>query len=829
MESVVKDLQAQIRTLSAQVDTQLRQSQADFQKQLDEFMVILKNTHSSSSIDDASNTFPHGRPPFVRLDVPRFDGTDPYSWIFKIEEYFGYHNTPDAQRLQIVSFHLDGKASTWFQWLKSQHMLSSWSDFLNRVKSRFGDSQFDDPEGTLAKLSQQCSVANYQSTFESLMGRTKGISEPLLISFYISGLKPSIRRDLQLNRPPTLDETFALSRVFESKYMDSQTDARTFARPLPRPTLPTAVTTNSTTAVPPIPPRPSAVSSSPSPVRCDSPTIPVRRLTPAETREKRERGLCFHCDQRWNPSHRCKTPSTVLLLAGDDATFSLEAHDILDSPDHPLDDDIILGDVSSLHSLSGAAQPRSLRLWGSIQTQRFQMIDYGSTHNFITPNLAQRLKSSLTAIPNFWVYIGNGDFIICQHKCMAVSIDLQGTSFTCELFVLPIKGPDIILGIQWLQELGQVIHDYRCGHMEFEWHGKRVILDDDNFLTSHQVSFSMLQSLVNSGEVEVDTIYEIWHIGPHQRELHPFDLQTIPPAFHKVLTEFTDVFDAPRGLPPRRLLEHRIYLAPGSKPVNVRPYRYPYFQKNEMERLVREMLDQGIIRPSQSPFSSPVLLVKKKDGSYRFCVDYRALNAVTVKDKFPISTVDELLDELGQSTVFSKLDLRAGFHQIRVHDKDIFKTAFRTHDGHFEFLVMPFGLTNASSTFQATMNFILKDFLRRFSHCFFVKFSKCTSGTSSVDYLGHIVSSGTVRADPAKIEAMLAWPIPSSAKKLQGFLGLTDYYRKFVQNYAAIASPLTDLLCKDSFVWSDNASIAFHALKQAMASTPILRLHDFSK
>lgn len=276
-----------------------------------------------------------------------------------------------------------------------------------------------------------------------------------------------------------------------------------------------------------------------------------------------------------------------------------------------------------------------------------------------------------------------------------------------------------------------------------------------------------------------------------------------------------------------------------------------------MVKLVTEMLAQGSIRPSRSLFSSPVLLVRKKDGSYRLCVDYRALNAVTVWDNFPIPTIDELLDDLGSAQIFTKLDLHSGYHQIWVHDRDIPKIAFRTADGHFEFLVMPFGLCNAPSTFQSAMNQIFAPYLHRFiivffddilvysramtehlshlrqvfdclsTHQYFLKPSKCIFGRGTVEYLGHIVSSGSVQPGPSKIEAMEQWPTPSTIKQLRAFLGLTGYYRRFVRGYVGIAAPLIDLLRKDSFQWSPQDQLAFEALKKAMSTTPVLRLPDF--
>jgi hypothetical protein len=271
------------------------------------------------------------------------------------------------------------------------------------------------------------------------------------------------------------------------------------------------------------------------------------------------------------------------------------------------------------------------------------------------------------------------------------------------------------------------------------------------------------------------------------------------------------------------------------------------------------MLEQGIIRCSTSPFSAPVLLVKKHDNTWRFCVDYRALNEATVKDKFPIPVVEELLDELHGAKFFTKLDLQSGYHQVRVHPEDIVKTAFRTHHDHFEFLVMPFGLSNAPSTFQALMNSVLGPFLRKFVLVFFndiliysqtwtdhlkhiravltvlrtnllrVKRSKCMFASTSVSYLGHVISTARVSMDSAKVASVASWPQPRSARGLRGFLGLAGYYRKFINGFGAIVAPLTQLLKKNSFQWTEDATSAFVSLKKALSSAPVLHLPDFQQ
>ena len=321
-----------------------------------------------------------------------------------------------------------------------------------------------------------------------------------------------------------------------------------------------------------------------------------------------------------------------------------------------------------------------------------------------------------------------------------------------------------------------------------------------------------------------------------------------------VVKDFPDVFpEELPGIPPVREVELSIEILPGTAPTSRAPYRMAPTELKELKIQLQELMDKGFIRPSVSPWGAPVLFVKKKDGTLRMCIDYRQINKVTVKNKYPLPRIEDLFDQLKGAGIFSKIDLRSGYYQLRVKDVDVPKTAFRTRYGHYEFLVMPFGLTNAPAAFMDLMNKVFRPYLDQFFVVFiddilvysrdeqeheqhlkivlqtlrekklYAKLSKCDFWLKEISFLGHIVSAEGVRVDPVKIEAVVNWKPPRSVTEVRSFLGLAGYYRRFVKGFSVIASPLTKLLRKGVlFEWSDKCQNSFEQLKEMLVEAPVL-------
>ncbi|KAL0361456.1 UNVERIFIED_CONTAM: Transposon Ty3-I Gag-Pol polyprotein [Sesamum radiatum] len=514
----------------------------------------------------------------------------------------------------------------------------------------------------------------------------------------------------------------------------------------------------------------------------------------------------------------------------------------------------------SLNALSGNTDFNTLRVKGTAYRRGiYILIDSGSTHCFLDEDIAVKLGCQLAETSLLTVSVVDGSKLVSSMYCPDFSWDMQGHLFSYPVRTLRLGGCHMVLGGDWLRSHSPVEFDYDTMRVTVtkkggSTHGEKVVLQA---LTTRQRPQLHMISARSMSKLLVDDHYGF------VAQLHSLSTgqsaATLPADLLGLLDSFKDVFQEPSDLPPQWDIEHRIILKPEAVPRKLPPYRYSYVQKGEIETIVEGMLKAGIIRNSQSPFGSPVLLVKKKDGTWRLCVDYRYLNQMTVNHNFSIPVIDELLDELHGACYFSKIDLRSGYFQIRMKDEDVFKTSFVTHQGHYEFLVMPFGLCNAPSTFQSLMNLVFAPYLRKFILVFFddiliysktwsehlhhlhitldilrqnqlyAKRSKCDFGQERIEYLGHIITRDGVTTDPRKVDSMTGWPVPKDVKGLWGFLGLTGYYRKFIKHYGLIARPLTKLLKKNKFVWSTAAATAFEQLKTAMVSAPVLTLPDFSK
>ncbi|WVZ49820.1 hypothetical protein U9M48_001146 [Paspalum notatum var. saurae] len=453
------------------------------------------------------------------------------------------------------------------------------------------------------------------------------------------------------------------------------------------------------------------------------------------------------------------------------------------------------------------------------ETNALVLFDSGATSSYVSSKFAT--QNSLVSIPRKRSIITSSPLgkMSCTLFCKGVSILIAGLKFKADLTILCSDGIDVILGMDWLTRHRGVISCFP----------RSVKLVHPS---GQEVEFVPVQSLVTK------TIDEV-----------------------PVVCEYPDVFpDELLGLPPDRAVEFAINLVPGTAPIAKAPYRMSGKEYDELKKQLDELLEKGLIRCSVSPWGAPVLFVKKKDGSMRLCIDYRELNAVTLKSKCPLPRIDDLLDQLKGAKYFSKIDLRSGYHQIKIHEEDIPKTAFVTRYGHHEFTVVPLGLTNAPAYFMNLMNLILKEELYQFVVVFtddtliysktreqhekhlravleklrrnqlHGKYSKCKFWLEKISLLGHVWTTEGVSVDPKKIDAVSNLKTPRNVTEIRSFLGLAKYYRRFFENFSKIAKPMTELLKnKVSFEWNDKREKSFQCLKDKLTTTPVLTLLDLQK
>ncbi|CAN6474425.1 unnamed protein product [Victoria cruziana] len=595
--------------------------------------------------------------PRLKLEFPKFSGKDFKHWIYKVRQYFTCQQVPANQWIRLCSLNFEGQAMEWFTWLIEKRPAMTWTDFVEAATKRFDQSTFASDEIELKELKQTGKVSDYQAEFERLSCRIRGWPESALVMMYLGGLRHDIRVEVQSHRPYSILDCFELALIAEEKL-----EAQRAYRPPPPPIM--------QRTRPPMPPPQSSNSKGKAPVSAPprytppKPNPPYKTLTQEEKEAKLKKGQCFNCDEIWSRGHKCKHLRALMTAEGDleyllpteedfsQFTAGEEVQDEGDEANDPQEEATI-----TYHTMAGNPTPNSMRVKGKMGGKDVTiLIDTGATHSFVSTEVAKSSRVRTKEHPMFDVTVGDGTRLQSQYMCPDVDLHIQGTVFPVDLYVLAIGGVDVVLGVSWLKTLGRIEWDFANMTMTFDGpEATRITLAAIRSMASPREAAKALQASRTASwllPLAVETL------SPEGETAGPQP----PAAIVHVLDKFGGVFDEPKGLPPKRSHDHRIILTHGAQPVSVRPYRYGHAQKTEIERMVTEMLETGIIRPSASSFSSPVLLVKKKDGTWRFCVDYRALNEVTLKDKHPIPVIDELLDELTGARYFSKLDLRAGYH-----------------------------------------------------------------------------------------------------------------------------------------------------------------------
>ncbi|KAA0054634.1 pol protein [Cucumis melo var. makuwa] len=752
---------------------------------------------------------------FRKYNPKTFDGsmdnpTKAQMWLTSIETIFRYMKCPEDQKVQCAVFFLEDRGTAW--WETAQRMLGgdvskiTWEQFKENYAKFFSANVKHAKLQEFLNLEQgDMTVEQYDAEFDMLSrfapnmvrdeaARTEKFVRGLRLDLQgiVRALRPATHADalriaLDLSLPERADSSKAAGRgsaLGQKRKVETQPDV------VPQRTL-----------------------------RSGGVFQRHRRELAAAGRTLREvpacttcgrvhggrclagSGVCFRCRQPGHTADVC--PRKPFETTPPQPSASQQGR--------------VFATTRQEAERSGTVVTGTLPILGHYA---FVLFDSGSSHSFISSAFVQHVGLEVEPLGSV----------------LSVSTP-SGEDF------------DVILGMDWLS----------ANHANIDCFGKEVVFNPPSgasfkFRGAGMVCIPKVISAMKASKLLSQGTWGILASVVDIRE------PEVSLSSEPVVREYPDVFpDELPGLLPPREVDFAIELEPGTAPISRAPYRMAPAELKELKVQLQELLDKGFIRPSVSPWGAPVLFVKEKDGSMCLCIDYRELNKVTVKNRYPLPRIDDLFDQLQGATVFSKIDLRSGYHQLRIRDGDIPKTTFRSRYGHYEFVVMSFGLTNAPAVFMDLMNRVFKDFLDSFVIVFiddiliyskteaeheehlhqvletlranklYAKFSKCEFWLRKVTFLGHVVSSEGVSVDPAKIEAVTNWPRPSTVSEIRSFLGLAGYYRRFVEDFSRIASPLTQLTRKGTpFVWSPACESSFQELKQKLVTAPVLTVPDGS-
>ncbi|KAL5775964.1 hypothetical protein ACOSP7_013524 [Xanthoceras sorbifolium] len=757
------------------------------------------------------------------------DAKEVDNFIWHMERYFeAVRITDDQEQIRTATLYLADTATLWWRRRHADIQrgtctIDSWDDFKKELKKQFypEDAAYL-ARKNLKKLKQTGSIRDYVKEFSSLMLEVPNMSDDELLFNFMDNLQPWAEVELRRRNVQNLAEAIAIA--------ESLIDYRRSEPPKKKPPQDNHGKGGGDKGKGPYKP-PSGKEKG-------------KQKEGQGKKDIKPKTNCFLCDgPHW--ARECPKRKAINALVDEREKEMEESH---------------MGSLRILTAIKAQPTPKTRGSQGLMYLDVHingkatrVMVDTGATNSFVSEEEARRLGLKVSKETG-WLKAVNSKARPLIGMARGVSISMGNWNGKIDLTVAPMDDFEVVLGMDFLEQVKVVplpflrsvaiLEDTPCIIPAIAKSGSK---------TPHLSALQVKKGLKKG---------EVTYLAAVKHDEGGVPTEELPKEIKKVLEEYKDIMPAelPKKLPPRREVDHQIELEPGTKPPAKAPYRMAPPELEELRKQLKDLLDAGYIQPSKAPYGAPVLFQRKKDGSMRLCIDYRALNKVTIKNKYPIPLIADLFDQLGRARYFTKLDLRSGYYQVRIAEGDEAKTTCVTRYGAYEFLVMPFGLTNAPATFCTLMNKIFHPYLDRFVVVYlddivvysntleehaqhlqavfkvlrenelYVKKEKCSFAQLEVYFLGHKIKDGVLMMDEAKIKAICEWDPPTKVPELRSFLGLVNYYRRFIKGYSARAAPLTDLLKKNkAWEWSSECQEAFEGLKKAVTEEPVLSLPDHSK